>query len=497
MNLRPVIFAAAALALAIAAAPTARAQSQPAQTPAVESPWTRSIVTLEVARKQYDFLQPWNTRNRSAVKTGIVIGPREVLTTAAEMFDRTLVRLQKDGAGEWWVGEVTWVDYHANLALVTTEAAAFWEGLEPVELRTAAADAALQIARWRQGNLELRRAEFTCYVVREAELSGINHVMLACDSDIVGLNGGEPLIANGHCAGLVTTQSGRACTVTPASLIRSILEARRQGAYRGLGYFHWFWQPAVNLDSLARLKLPGRPRGVIVIEVPERPDGAPTVMKVGDIILSIDGFEVDTSGNYRDPEFGRILIENLSTRGKWAGDESRLRVWRDGQELEVAYRLPKHEFTNALVPAARYDTPPEYLIVGGLVFVPLTDEFLQSWGPEWKRKAPFRLLYHRNQPRTREQPALILLSQMLPDPYNIGYQDQRLLVVQKVNGQPISRLSQIQQALQQPVQGYHQFEFMPGDAIKRLVVKAGEEETEATARVLKRYGIREARRLAD
>jgi hypothetical protein len=453
------------------------------------------VVTLEVARKQYDFLQPWNTRNRSAVKTGIVIGERDVLTTAADMFDRTLVRLQKDGTGEWWVGEVTWVDYHANLALVTTDAAAFWEGLKPAKLGSAPADSALQIARWRQGNLELRRAEFTCYVVREAELSGINHVVLACDSDIMGLNGGEPLIANGHCAGLVTAQSGRACTVTPASLIRSILEARRNGAYRGLGYFHWFWQPSVNLDSLARLKLPGRPRGVIVIEVPERPDGGPTVMKVGDIILSIDGFEVDTAGNYRDPEFGRILIENLATRGKWAGDESRLRVWRDGQEMDVAYRLPQYEYTNSLVPAARYDTPPEYLIVGGLVFQQLTDEFLQSWGPEWKRKAPFRLLYHRNQPRTKDQPALILLSQILPDPYNIGYQDQRLLVVQKVNGQPISRLSQVQQALQNPIAGYHQFEFMPGDAIKRLVVKAGDAESEATSRVLKRYGIREPRRV--
>ncbi len=151
-----------------------------------------------------------------------------MLTTAAEMFDRTLGAAAK-GRGGGMVGRGGDVGgLHANLALVTTEAAAFWEGLEPVELRTAAADAALQIARWRQGNLELRRAEFTCYVVREAELSGINHVMLACDSDIVGLNGGEPLIANGHCAGLVTTQSGRACTVTPASLIRSILEARRQ-----------------------------------------------------------------------------------------------------------------------------------------------------------------------------------------------------------------------------------------------------------------------------
>src|SRR5215470_4412973 len=57
--------------------------------------WERSIVTVEVARKQYDFTQPWTRRTKRIQKTAIVVADRQVLTTAEELFDRTLVRLQK------------------------------------------------------------------------------------------------------------------------------------------------------------------------------------------------------------------------------------------------------------------------------------------------------------------------------------------------------------------------------------------------------------------
>jgi hypothetical protein len=39
-------------------------------------------------------------------------------------------------------------------------------------------------------------------------------------------------------------------------------------------------------------------------------------------------------------------------------------------------------------------------------------------------------------------------------------------------------------------------QFMPGQGLQRMVIAAGAEESEATARVLKRYGIREPSRLA-
>src|SRR5215471_11816637 len=95
------------------------------------SAWERSVVTVEVARRQFDYYQPWVKRTRKTLKTGVVIGPSQILTTADELFDRTLVRLQKDGRGQWHIGEVSWIDYPANLAVVTSSDTNFWNDLKP------------------------------------------------------------------------------------------------------------------------------------------------------------------------------------------------------------------------------------------------------------------------------------------------------------------------------------------------------------------------------
>jgi hypothetical protein len=172
-----------------------------------------------------------------------------------------------------------------------------------------------------------------------------------------------------------------------------------------------------------------------------------------------------------------------------------MRIWRDGKPMEVDYRLPRFEYTNSLVPFAVHDREPDYVIVGGLIFEPLTDSYLQSWGAEWKRNAPFRLNYYNNEEPTKDRPALVLLSQVLPDRYNIGYQDQKFLVVDKVNGRRVSRLSELQEALKDPIEGSHVLEFVPGDTIRRMVLGAGDAEREATARVLQRYNIPAAARI--
>ena len=41
---------------------------------------------------------------RQVQKVGTVLGGHQILTTANDLFDRTLVRLQKGGRGRWWIG---------------------------------------------------------------------------------------------------------------------------------------------------------------------------------------------------------------------------------------------------------------------------------------------------------------------------------------------------------------------------------------------------------
>ena len=117
--------------------------------------WDRSLVTLEVARNQFDYSQPWIRKPRRLKKTGLVVAGREILTTADQLQDRTMIRLQKGGRGRWWIGEIAWIDYHANLATLKVAEADFWKDLMPVEWgKGAPQDGNLQILRWNEGTLE-------------------------------------------------------------------------------------------------------------------------------------------------------------------------------------------------------------------------------------------------------------------------------------------------------------------------------------------------------
>jgi len=145
--------------------------------------WERSLVTVEINRKQYDYFQPWTKRVQTVSKAGLVIGPREILTTADELADRTLVRLQKGGRGKWWNAEVKWVDYPANIAVVTSPDDKFWSGLKAATLADPIKkDEDIQIIRWRAGNLEVRKAEFSRFTVSHPNMSDAVHVQLELSS---------------------------------------------------------------------------------------------------------------------------------------------------------------------------------------------------------------------------------------------------------------------------------------------------------------------------
>jgi S1-C subfamily serine protease len=450
--------------------------------------WEHSIVTVDVTRKDYDYQQPWSRRAQSATKSGLVVGPKEVLTTALDLDDRTLVRLQKNGRGRWWDAVVLWVDYPANLALLSVGDAAFWQGLKPATLAgSISRDTPIQVMRWRAGGLEVRKAEFNRFAVNVPNFGDASHVLLELNAEMDGVGWGEPVVQGKKVIGLVSGQAGNLFQVLPSLYLSSMLDARRRGETRGLGYFDFTWQPAENPETLRYLRLEGEPRGVVVISVPKRGDTA-SVLKPKDIILQIDGFDVDTQGDYLDPDYGHLMLENLATRRKWAGDPVKLKIWREGRPMEVTCVLPRIEAASKLVPEAPYDKPPEYLIVGGLVFQPLTKNLLRGWGQDWERRAPFRLAYFRGEEATPERPSVVVLSQVLPDIYTLGYQDARNLVLERVNGRKISRLDDILVALREPRNGFHEFEFLKGESLQRIVLDAATLNA-ATQRVLERYGI--------
>ena len=450
--------------------------------------WGGSIVTIEVNRLQYNFYQPWSSFTGGTRKLGVVISGDEILSTADWLQDNTLVRVQKGGRGPWWNAKIRWIDYHANLAMLSVADAAFWKGLKPAPLADKApAKGELRIWRLSDGNLQSWKGTISKLFVQKGQRSFVKYLTLDINSDISAAGWAEVAVKNGKMVGLVSSQDGNRLMAIPSSFIRFVLNAHKNNTYTGLGYFDFNWEYSRNPATMEYLGLEGEPRGVIVTSVPETSVLAKT-LKPRDVILQIDGFAIDSSGDYQDPDYGYLSFYNLATRNKVAGDQIKLKVWRDKKTADLSFKLPKADYNVQLVPDCNFDEPPEYVIVGGFVLQPLTTSYLQSWGSKWWESGPFRLNYYTFKQPTHDQPYIIFLSQVLPDAYNLGYQDYAYQVVEKINGRHCITLQDVLEALKNPQNGFHILEFAQNKDVQRLILDASKLEA-ANARILERYGI--------
>ncbi|HYE32765.1 MAG TPA: hypothetical protein VEH27_15160 [Methylomirabilota bacterium] len=453
-----------------------------------------SVVSIEVSRRVYDYIQPWSRRVDQINKFGAIIGKNEILTTADHLGNASLVRVQKHGRGKWWKGEIKWVDYHANLALLGVSEEEFWEKTQSLKLiDKTPTRGPVYMVRWLNGLLEVRNEDINRMRVKPSKLSFLEYAQLEVESEISGTGWAEVIIRDNKIVGLTASKEEQSLTVIPASFIRQALDARKSGTNAGFGYFAFVWTPGENPATLRHLGLKGDPRGVVVLEVP--PVEQTNSVRAKDIVLEVDGFEIDIQGDYIDPEFGALSLENLSTRKHKAGDVVKIKVLREGKEQTVEYKLPKADYDVDLVPSELFDQEPEYVMMGGFLFVPLTEPFLKSWGGDFRRRAPFRLSYFTREKAMPGRKSLVVMSAVLPDPFNIGYQDLRYLVVEQLNGKTVRTLADLVEAQNAAKDGVHVLEFRKGESVHRVVLDAGQTQ-EATARTMEKYGLVSAQHIS-
>ena len=148
-----------------------------------------------------------------------------------------------------------------------------------------------------------------------------------------------------------------------------------------------------------------------------------------------------------------------------------------------------------------FGKPPRYLIRGGMIFQELTLNYLEVWGQNWKNRAPLRLRLFKQLDLTRTTNAsrtklpkhptserIVILSQVLPDVVNIGYQELRNMVVKKVNGKKVVNLESMVEALQNPQTDFHRVEFLP-DSDRVQIVLPVQELVNADERIMKNFQI--------
>jgi len=201
---------------------------------------------------------------------------------------------------------------------------------------------------------------------------------------------------------------------------------------------------------------------VYIAEVLSDGPAAKGSVEQGDVLLEVDNHPVDSDGNYKDEEYGKIAIAHLFSTKRYDGDGVKLTVFRKGAKKELTVTLKHRPVESYVIEPYVNDRAPKFYILGGLVLQELSRQYLKEYGADWQKKAPEQFVYYdrqQNELFKNGPKKIVFLNRVLPSDLTIGYEELGQLIVTRINGVTIQSLADVPQALEQATDGLHKIEF--------------------------------------
>ncbi|KAF6252023.1 trypsin-like cysteine/serine peptidase domain-containing protein [Scenedesmus sp. NREL 46B-D3] len=407
-----------------------------------------AVVKVFCIHTEPNFSLPWQRKRQySSNSSGFMIAGRRILTNAHCVDHHTQVKVKRRGSDKKFVASVLAVGTECDIAMLTVDDDAFWEGVEPVvfgslpQLQDAVTVVGYPIGGDTMSVTSgvVSRIEVTSYVHGAAELLGIQ-IDAAINS---GNSGGPAFNASGECIGIAFQSlkhedAENIGYIIPEPVIAHFInDYERNGSYTGFPCLGVEWQKLENPDMRTALKMQSHHKGVLIRRVEPT---APAHAAVGayDILLSFDGIHISNDGTVPFRSGERISFSYLVSQ-KYTNEEAVLRMLKNGKEVTSTVKLAAPV---KLIPFHIKGKPPSYFIVAGLVFTPATVPYMRSeYGKEYDFDAPVKLLDKLMHHMAEEpQQQVVLLSQVLAAEVNIGYEEMLNTQVVALNGVKVANM---------------------------------------------------------
>ncbi|XVF21883.1 hypothetical protein REPUB_Repub12eG0127700 [Reevesia pubescens] len=447
-----------------------------------------AVVKVYCTHTAPDYSLPWQ-KQRQYTSTGsaFMIGDGKLLTNAHCVEHDTQVKVKRRGDDTKYVAKVLARGVDCDIALLSVESEEFWKGAEPLRLgRLPLLQDAVTVVGYPLGGDTISvtkgvvsRIEVTSYAHGSSDLLGIQ-----IDAAInPGNSGGPAFNEQGECIGVAfqvyrSEETENIGYVIPTTVVSHFLnDYERNGKYTGFPCLGILLQKLENPALRACLQVQSN-EGVLVRRV-ERTSDANNVLKQGDVIVSFDDVHVGSEGTVPFRSNERIAFRYLISL-KFAGDVAELGIIRAGKFMKVQVVLNPRVH---LVPYHIDGGQPSYLIIAGLVFTPLSEPLIEeecedSIGLKLLAKARYSLATFKGE-------QIVILSQVLANEVNIGYEDMGNQQVLKFNGTRIKNIRHLAHLIACCKDKYLVFEFEDN----YLAVLEREAAMAASSRILKDYGI--------
>ena len=420
---------------------------------------TKSIVKIFTTKSTPNYKYPWQT-SKIAKYTGscAIISNNRILTAAHVVAGSRLLEVKKENDPKKYLATIKYISHQADLAILEVEDKSFFINTKQLELSTdVKVRDEVTVVGYPVGGKNvstttgvISRIEQQYYVYSAEKLLAIQ-VDAAINS---GNSGGAVVNNKNKLVGIAMMKKLKAeniAYIVPTEIINTFLNDIQDNKVDGFSKENTFFHSIENntLKEYYGLK---NGNGVLISTV----DKYNNKIKLNDIILSIDGQAIANNGTI-STKYGRISFAHIYNT-KQIGDSITLEILRDKKYIQVTTtikrisKLIEYEFAKN----------PRYLIYGGLVFAPITRNYLSTLS---KLEAAYinKKLYSKKKSEDYQE-AISMIPTIFPHEVNRGYNNWAS-VLESVNGIKIKSFKHLTIVLNNIKEKYTKFGFLEQSTI--------------------------------
>jgi len=459
----------------------------------------RSVIRIMTSSQQPVWDAPWRFEPiRRSSGSGFLIRGKRIVTNAHVVSWAKQILVHRYQDPRPYLARVKFIAHDCDLALLEVEDENFFDGLEPLKFGDLPkVRSAVVTYGYPAGGEQI---SYTRGVVSRVELQNYAHsgnrafLTVQTDAAINPGNSGGPVVQDDLVVG-VAFQGIPGLENTgffiPPPVIQHFLKDIEDGRYGG---FPMAGIRVVALQNPAYrryLKMPDNDQGarvdsllpIVTTEKLIQPD---------DVLLRVGRYEVGSDGTVLYE--GNRVSASAAFQTAQRGDTLPVKVLRQGKEKDIS--LPMNVYMGDRSVGNQYDVLPRYFVYAGLVFTPLSLDYMKTLGQGWRDGANaeliYELYYRRPEAPDRARPEPVVLASTLAHPVNANFKIARHALVDQINGIHIDRLEDVVRAFESSTNTHHVIEFVPNHAfetLKRADAEAAQEE------ILKTYSVPKDRRL--
>jgi len=436
----------------------------------------KALVKVYTSHQLFDYLSPWQYgKSANSTATGFIIDGERIITNAHAVLNSKFLQVRKEGDSKKYKAVVKFTSEEYDLALVEIEDKSFFNGTVPLKLGTLPEiQEKLTVYGYPLGGDKLSTTQGIVSRMEHNTYTLTNRKFLIGQTDaaINSGNSGGPVVSKGKVVGVAFAGLNSADNIgyfIPVNILNNFLEDIKDGKYDGSPLLGLEWLELESPSHRRMLGIEDKTGGILIKKVFKN-SPFEGVLQKNDVLMKLDNYPIEYDGTIEFRKNEKTDFSYVNQQKKY-GDNLSYEIIRDKKTKTGQVKLEKKDIKYTVVTEVTIETPPSYMVYGGLLFEPLTSNYMagviEKLGSVYDREELYK-----------DYKELVVLVRVLPFDVNLGYTDAVNQIIVKVNGEKYKDFKDFAQKVKNVKSGFIIFENDNGDEIV-LDVKEVEEQREA------------------